>query len=401
MKRTLKLTVVSETYPPEINGVANTLRHLVGELRRRGHRVQLVRPRQATDAGDATRAGETLVPGLPLPGYAGLRCGLPVYWRLRRLWRQDSPELLYIATEGPLGHAALAAATALAIPALSGFHTRFDHYSRHYRLGWLQPAVANALRRFHNRSAATLVATADLRERLSEQGFANVRVFGRGVDAALFSPARRRADLRRQWGCGDEDPVLLYVGRVAAEKNVDLALRAFARAQAALPGARCVVVGDGPELARLRRAYPQFHFAGSRSGAELAEHYASADVFVFPSLSETFGNVVVEAMASGLAVVAFDEAAAHALIRSQGNGISVASGDERAFISAVVDAARTSEGLRAMRRAARASAEALAWARVIDAFETCMFEVLAQRPAPAGGVPRPASAARYARNPER
>jgi glycosyltransferase involved in cell wall biosynthesis len=265
MAHALRVTVVTETYPPEINGVANTMRHLVVRLTGRGHQIQVVRPRQAADGGPHAEglATETLVPGLPIPGYPGLRFGLPVYWRLRRLWRLRRPDVIYIATEGPLGQAALMAARASAIPTLTGFHTQFQQYSLHYGLGLLAAPIARALRRFHNRSDATLVPTAELRDRLIAQGFTRVQVAGRGVDTALFTPARRRAELRSRWGCGPLDPALLYVGRLAAEKNIKLVLETFSRTRVALPNAQCILVGDGPELARLRQAYPQFHFAGA------------------------------------------------------------------------------------------------------------------------------------------
>ena len=383
MSKTYRLALVTETYPPEINGVASTLRHLVAGLRQRGHRVQVIRPRQGSDrAGEHQADAEVLVPGLPIPRYPGLRFGLPVYWRLCRLWQETPPEIVYVATEGPLGHAALAAARAAGIPTLAGFHTRFEQYSRHYApgaAGWLPRLVARSLRHFHNRADATLVATAELRERLSADGFARVRVWGRGVDPTLFSPERRSADLRSQWGCSGSDPVLIHVGRLAPEKNLGLAIDAFTRAQAALPGARCVLVGDGPELPRLRRSFPQFVFTGAKTGVELAEHYASADLFVFPSLSETFGNVVPEAMASGLATVAFADAAARLLIRSGASGVTVARGDAAAFVAAVVATAQDPERIDRYRSAARATALTLGWDQAIDTFVAHMDEVSARR----------------------
>lgn len=374
----LHIAVVTETYPPEINGVANTMRHLVAGLQGRGHQVHVVRPRQR---GDHTRPGEprsaeTLVPGLPIPGYPGLHFGLPVYWRLQRQWRHLGPDLVYIATEGPLGRAALKAANAIGIPVVTGFHTQFSLYSRHYGLGLLAEPIARSLRRFHNHSNATLVPTVELRDRLTTQGFTQVRVFGRGVDTELFSPRYRSAELRAGWSCGPDDPVLLYVGRLAAEKNIDLVMQTFARTQAAVPNAQCVVVGNGPALQRLRRDYPQYRFVGAKLDFELAEHYASADLFVFPSLTETFGNVVPEAMASGLAVVAFDEAAAHNLIRSWVNGITVDPGDHRAFIDAAVVAANDVELLRRLGTRARTTAETLGWDGIIEVVERCLFDVV-------------------------
>lgn len=379
--RALHLAVITETYPPEINGVANTMRQLVLGMERRGHRVQVIRPRQDGDPRSKADQGpgETLVPGLPIPGYRGLRFGLPVFWRLRRLWRRERPDLVYIATQGPLGHAALKAALGAGIPAVTGFHTQFQQYSLHYGLGLLTRPIERTLRKFHNSSDATLVPTAELRDRLTARGFANVQVFGRGVDTGLFAPARRREDLRAAWGCGPLDLVLLYVGRVAAEKNIDLVLATFAAARGAVPQVRGVLVGDGPGLGRLRRGHPEWVCTGAKVGVELAEHYASADLFVFPSLTETFGNVVPEAMASGLAVLAFDYAAAHKYIRPGDNGLTVAENDREAFIGAAVAAVRDPQGLRRMGAQARDTAEALGWDRVIEAVERQLSEVIARR----------------------
>lgn len=376
--RVLRIGLVTETYPPEINGVANTLSHLAAGLERRGHCVHLIRPRQKGEratSGDGERH-EMLVPGLPIPGYRGLRFGLPVYWRLRRLWRRTPPDTVYIATQGPLGHAALAAARSAGIPVLTGFHTRFQEYSGHYGLGILARSIVAMLRRFHNRSSATLVPTTKLRVELTELGFENVHVLGRGVDTSLFDPCRRSKDLRHSWGCGPADPVVLYVGRLAAEKNLDLVLAAFAGIVARSPDARLVLVGDGPELKPLRLAHPDLLLTGARVGVELAAHYASGDLFLFPSLTETFGNVVPEAMASGLPVIAFDDGAAGICICNGQNGIKVPTGDGRAFCEAAVAAIGDDSARRMMGRNARVTAEGMSWDQVIEDLEERLFEVI-------------------------
>jgi glycosyltransferase involved in cell wall biosynthesis len=375
------VAITTETYPPEINGVANTLRYLAEGLEGRGHQIHLVRPRQGREPVppvSPTRR-ETLVPGLPIPGYRGLQFGLPVYWRLRRLWRKDRPSVVYIATQGPLGHAALTAARSLGIPSLTGFHTQFHQYSSHYGVGLLTRPIVRTLRRFHNRSDATLVPTADLREALVTQGFHNVHVFGRGVDTGLFAPHRRSPGLRVAWGACEDTPVVIYVGRLAAEKNVALALTAFRAIEGACPGARFVLIGDGPARERLGRYEPDLIFAGAKVGVELAQHYASGDLFLFPSLTETFGNVVPEAMASGLAVVAFDYAAAAACIRSGENGITVPLGDEDAFVSAAVATAADPQQRSTLGAAARATAETLSWDPVLNRVEELLFTVIRRR----------------------
>lgn len=379
--RPLRVAVVTETYPPEINGVANTMHQLVAGLAGRGHRVRLVRPRQLVDPrqGAPDPDGETLVPGLPIPGYRGLRLGLPVFRRLWTLWRSMRPDVAYIATQGPLGRAALRAAEALEIPAVTGFHTQFDQYSRHYGLGFLTRSIEASLRRFHNRSDTTLVPTEELQQHLIARGFTKVEVFARGVDTDRFSPVRRRADLRAAWGCRPEDLVLICVGRLAPEKNIDLVLAACTAARTARPGVRCVLVGDGPALPHLVQAHPEFVLTGAKVGLDLAEHYASGDLFVFPSLTETYGNVVPEAMASGLAVVAFDYAAAHRLIRNGENGITVTAGDRDAFIAATLAAIRDSDRLRRLGAEARRTAETLDWSGIIDGVEARLRAVVAAR----------------------
>lgn len=379
--RRLRVAIATETYPPEINGVANTLRHLVEGLEGRGHQIHLVRPRQPheTPPSPTLTRRESLVPGLPIPGYRGLQFGLPVYWRLRRLWRKDRPSVAYIATQGPLGHAALTAARSLGIPSLTGFHTQFHQYSRHYGVGLLTHPIVRTLRRFHNRSDATLVPTAELRDALIAQGFRNVHVFGRGVDTDLFASHRRSPELRRSWGAGEETPVVIYVGRIAAEKNLALALTAFRAIEGARPGARFVLIGDGPAREPLARTEPDLIFTGAKVGVELAEHYASGDLFVFPSLTETFGNVVPEAMASGLAVVAFDYAAAAACIGNGESGVKVPLGEEAAFVAAAVATAQDAGRRRAIGAAARATAETLGWDRVLNRVEELLLTVIRRR----------------------
>jgi glycosyltransferase involved in cell wall biosynthesis len=191
--------------------------------------VRIVRPRQGkADTGDEH---ELALPGLPLPGYAGLRFGLPAGRRLHREWRHSKPDLVHVVTEGPLGWSAVSAARRLGIPVTSGFHTNFDRYSLHYGLGWMRPAVAAYLRSLHRRTRATMVPTAALAADLAGEGLSGVRVVGRGVDAELFDPERRDPALRKRWGVADEGPVCLYVGRLAPEKNLALVERSFAAIQ--------------------------------------------------------------------------------------------------------------------------------------------------------------------------
>jgi glycosyltransferase involved in cell wall biosynthesis len=355
----MHVSLVTETYPPEINGVALTVQRLARGLRRLGHEVSLVRPRQPAQTDAQGEFPELLVPGAGLPRYPGLRFGLPALGRLKGYWQARRPDVVYAATEGPLGWAALRAARQAGIPVATGFHTRFDDYFGHYGLKFLTPLVFAWLRRFHNSAQATVVPTRELQDFLLAKGFRDVVLMRRAVDLAQFDPARRDPALRAQWGLDDGALCVLYVGRIAPEKNLDLAVRAFRAIAARRPDARFVWVGDGPSRSRLAQDNPDFLFAGVRHGDDLARHYASGDLFVFPSLSETFGNVTLEAMASGVATVAFDYGAAREHITSTAIGRAVPCDDPEAFVAAAVALATDDEPRRAIGRAGRAALDGL------------------------------------------
>ncbi|MGE5466615.1 MAG: glycosyltransferase family 4 protein [Ignavibacteria bacterium] len=366
----LRIALVTETFPPEVNGVAMTLGKLAEGLRSRDHAVQIVRPRQPRHDSQSIDDGDTdlLVRGLPIPGYGGLRFGLPATAALRRAWQRRRPDVVHIATEGPLGWSALRAARSLALPITSSFHTNFDAYSSHYRLGWLKAPIARYLRRVHNATELTFVPTQGLAGELHDSGYCNVEVLSRGVDIRLFNPARRSESLRARWGAGPGDLVVAYVGRLAPEKNLGLVLAAFAAITQVRPDARLVFVGDGPLRRSLAARHTHHVFAGMRRGVELAEHYASVDLFLFPSLTETFGNVTAEALASGLGVVAYDCAAAADLIEDGSNGCLAAPGDEAAFIDAAVSLAAQPDQLGLLRALAAPSVRHLDWERIHDDF---------------------------------
>jgi glycosyltransferase involved in cell wall biosynthesis len=317
----VRIAYVTETYPPEINGVALTAERTVRYLRASGHRVQLMRPRHGHEAARRD-ADEWRSAGAPIPMYPELRFGWATPGALREAWRREggAPDLVHVATPGPLGWAALRAAREEGIPTSADFRTNFHAYCGHYGLGWLEPVVLGYLRRFHGLADLNFVPTQELARQLAGHGFERLEVLGRGVDARQFSPARRDLELRRDWRAGPDHRVLLHVGRLAPEKNAGLALQTFERLSARRPGLHMVVVGDGPMRAKLERAHPRVKFVGMQTGQALARHYASADVFLFPSLTETFGNVTLEALASGLAVAAFNTGAAAQHIRDGVSG---------------------------------------------------------------------------------
>ncbi len=386
-RRSMRVAFVTETYPPEVNGVATTTAQFVEGLHRRQHDVQLIRPRQAEGDRPDAEPGfhEVLMRGLAIPKYPQLRMGVPSKRALVKLWSLRRPDVVHVATEGPLGWSALQAARHLQLPATSDFRTNFHAYSRHYGVGWLQRPIMAYLRKFHNRCVCTLVPTEALRADLAAAGFERLQVVPRGVDTQRFAPARRSEDLRRAWGAAPGDLVVGCVGRLAAEKNLGVVLAAFRAIRENLPRARLVLVGDGPLRAELAAACPDAVFAGMRGGDDLAAHYASLDLFLFPSLTETFGNVTVEALASGLPVLAFDHAAAGQLIRSGENGRLAAAGDSAAFVAAAVALARD-DALRARLAAqALATAQGLGWEAVVARFESHLGAACG-----AGSTPSPA-----------
>ena len=394
MRPQLRIAVVTETYPPEVNGVAMTLGRLVNGLQVRNHQVQLIRPRQ--NDGDQPQPTATLSEhlqrGIALPRYEGLKMGLPAKAALTRLWTRQRPDVVQIATEGPLGWSALAAANKLRLPVASDFHTNFHSYSSHYGFGLLRRAIVAYLRKFHNKAAVTLVPTEGIRRELLAHGYENIEIIGRGVDTQLFHPGRRDAALRAQWGVGENETAVLYVGRLAAEKNLSLVFSAFDAMHQAHPATRLVLVGDGPERAGWQAKRPDAIFCGTQVGETLAAHYASGDVFLFPSLTETWGNVTIEAMASGLAVVAYDCAAAEEIIRHGENGLKVAPEDQAAFIAQAASLAPDVARQRRLGTAAAARAAQLSWDAIIDSFERVLLRLANPEPATEPQLDWPAAA---------
>jgi len=369
MESMSSIALVTETWPPEINGVAMTLSRLTRGLSERNWHVTLVRPQQQSREIVDTHQ-HLLVPGLPIPGYAGLRFGLPMSRMLFKRWSEQRPDVVHIATQGPLGWAAMKVAKRLNLPVTTSFHTNFHRYCGHYGLKLISQSVARYLRKFHNQATCTMTPNEPLSQSLRQDGYQNVFTVGRGIDTALFNPNRRSDALRAEWQANDV--VVIYVGRIAAEKNLQGVVDAFAHVQAVRPNAKMVWVGDGPQLKNMREQYPQHIFVGAKRGEELATYYASADIFLFPSMTETFGNVVLEAMSSGLAVVAYSYAAAESYIQHGESGLLAKFGDLADFNEQATQIASQPERMQAMRLAARIAIESVPWDEVCDQFETLL-----------------------------
>jgi glycosyltransferase involved in cell wall biosynthesis len=276
MIRSGRVLIVTDAWHPQVNGVVRTLSKLAEELSVLGVETCFLTPERFRS--------------FPMPFYPDIRLALATPGRIAREIAETAPDFIHIATEGPLGQFARRACRKQGRVFTTSYHTKFPEYLS-ARLPIPESWAYRKLREFHNSGQGCMVATASLGRDLEERGFNNIRLWTRGVDAELFHPAQRREpDLPR--------PVFLYVGRVAVEKNIPAFL------DLDLPGSK-VVVGDGPERAALKKRYPDVHFAGVLSGTDLAAAYASADVFVFPSRTDTFGNVLLEAMASGCPVAAY------------------------------------------------------------------------------------------------
>eukprot|EP00903_Cladosiphon_okamuranus_P003572 g3570.t1 len=344
-----------------------TLGRLSEGLRERGHRVHVIR----TGTGST---GQTIAASIPLPGYKEVRVGLPDPFKLRKRWLRKRPDAIYVATESPLGKSAVKAARALGIPVASGFHTNFHEYMERYSLGGLQPIAMAYLKKFHDKTDCTLAPSPELVDRLREEGFSNVYLLGRGVDTSLFHPSKRSEQLRSRWGASPGSRVALVVGRIAAEKNLDLAVTSFEAMRKTMPDTQCVMVGDGPVREKLSAKYPWIHFAGMQLGEDLATHYASADILLFPSETETFGNVVLEGMASGLATVSYNYAAAARFVEHEVNGLKAEKGDAEGFIREAI-AALSFPSTSSLRSAARKLAETQGWDDIVGEFESRLKDI--------------------------
>ena len=374
----LRIAVVTETWPPEVNGVAMTLAKLVQGLSHRNHDVQLIRPRQTKTDSPMSDASleEVLMRGMPIPRYPELKLGLPSKKTLVKTWTLRRPDVVHIATEGPLGWSALQAAKVLKLPVTSDFRTNFQSYSKHYGVGWLRKPIVAYLRKFHNATACTMVPTRELMRTLSQNGFANLKVVSRGVDTKLFNIAKRDTGLRSSWGATDDTKVLISVGRMAPEKNLDQVLKTYDALKSTGQAFKLVMVGDGPLKEQFQKRYPEIIFPGMLSQTNLAAYYASSDLFIFPSQTETFGNVTLEALASGIPVLAFDCAAARDWVQTGVNGWLIAENNPEGFAAQAVTIFNSKDLLDQITQSTRQQVVHLDWDQIAEQVESVFWDAI-------------------------
>ena len=377
----LRIAVVTETWPPEVNGVAVTLAKLVQALGHRNHNVQLIRPRQTKSDLPMQDASleEVLMRGMPIPRYPELKLGLPSKKTLVNAWSIRRPDVVHIATEGPLGWSALQAAKVLKLPVTSDFRTNFQSYSKHYGVGWLRKPIVAYLRKFHNATACTMVPTNDLKRTLSDNGFQNLKVVARGVDTQLFNLNKRNAELRQSWGANDDTKVLISVGRMAPEKNLEQVLKSYEALRFMGDKVKLVMVGDGPLREQFQQRYPDVIFPGMLAQQALSVYYASSDLFVFPSQTETFGNVTLEALASGIPVLAFDCAAARDWVQPNVNGWLVAENNPEGFAAQAVAIFKESGLLDWVTQSTRQQVVHLDWDQIAEQVESVFWNAIRMR----------------------
>jgi glycosyltransferase involved in cell wall biosynthesis len=353
----MKILIATDAWHPQVNGVVRTLGHLAREAKGLGAEIAFLAPDQFRT--------------LPMPGYPEIRLALTGPGTIERRLDHIRPDAVHIATEGPIGHAMRRVCIRRGVPFTTSFHTRFpDYLAERLPLPgrWTCAVTWGWLRRFHDAGSAVMAATPTLAAELADRGFANVKIWPRGVDARLFRP-RERVNI------GLPRPIFLTVGRLAVEKNIEAFLALD------LPGTK-LVVGDGPARRGLMRRFPDAVFLGTAQGEALAEIYAAADVFVFPSRTDTFGLVLLEALASGVPVAAFPAAAPRDVIGAAPVGVL----DEDLRHACL-------EALECPREECRAFASRMTWEASARTFLDHVKEAMKGMKGPRGNAARPVMAA--------
>ncbi|MFW5802957.1 MAG: glycosyltransferase family 4 protein [Verrucomicrobiota bacterium] len=361
----MRITLASETFFPQVNGVSRTLEQLVAFLNHSGDQVQLLAPCYKQGAPQsAALSSMHAYPAWQLPFYREIHLPLCSRKTVQSHIEQFNPDVVHVATEGPLGYKALRIAKNMRLPLVTSYHTNFSQYMQCYGAAILSGGLWKYLRWFHNSGECTLCPSDSIREILAEKRFNNLIVWGRGVDCQQFNPDKRSEDIRRELGVEPGEQLLAYAGRVANEKNLTMLIDAFQTLPETVK-AKLAIIGDGPIREKLRhRSDQRILYPGYKHGEELATLYASCDLFVFPSLTETFGNVMLEAMAAGLPVLAYNVPGPKDVVRHGQTGALVDEVSSPALADALLELLAKPHELAAMATAARTHAESQTWAAV-------------------------------------
>ena len=373
----MRVTIVTETYFPQVNGVSRTLGELVRHLIHCGDTVQLIHPKY----GPSTKADPHthLVRSVVLPFYKDVHLPIPPFGSAHRAIKSFDPDVIHIASEATLGLSVLIYAMRHGLNVVSSFHTNFDQYTGHYRVGWARWLIWRYLRWFHNCTRETYVPSEATIGELERKRFERLVLWKRGVDSTLFRPDRPgRLKIRQEFGWSPEDIVVSYVSRIAAEKNIDYLADALAILVSRRPGVRVLMVGDGPSRTALEgRIGTIARFVGYRQGEDLADYYSASDIFAFASLTETFGNVVLEAMSSGLPVVALRAGGVGDTVQSGNTGLLINPSEPPVLLAdsliSLVD--HREERLR-MANLAREYAQSQSWETIMDGLRDCYLRIL-------------------------
>ncbi|HIK43413.1 MAG TPA: glycosyltransferase family 1 protein [Leptolyngbyaceae cyanobacterium M65_K2018_010] len=374
----MRIALFTETFLPKVDGIVTRLKHTVDHLQRQGHQVMVFSP----EGGLREYRGAQIhgVSGFPLPLYPELKLALPRP-SIGEALEAFRPDLVHVVNPAVLGLAGIYYSKTMDLPLVASYHTHLPKYLEHYGLGMLEGLMWEIIKAMHNQAHINLVTSTAMEAELSARGVDRVEVWQRGVDTELFRPELASTAMRDRLSQGHpEAPLLLYIGRLSAEKEIDRIKPVLQ----AIPGARLALVGDGPYRAELEAHFADTptHFVGYLAGEDLAAAYASADAFVFPSRTETLGLVLLEAMAAGCPVVAANSGGIPDIVTDGVNGFLFDPLDEEGAITATRRLLETQEEREILRRNAVAEAERWGWAAATRQLQQFYYQVLDQRSLP-------------------
>lgn len=377
----LRVALFTGNYNYVMDGPVRALNRLVAHIENSGHQALVFAPTTETPA--FKHSGELFsIPSVALPGSRSeYRLGLGLSGGARRRLEEFAPTIIHVASPDWLGLSALNYARKNKIPAVASFHTRFDTYPRYYGLGWLEGGVTDYLRYFYSRCERVYAPSQSMVDELKRDRIGkDIRLWARGVDQLLFNPARRDMAWRRSVGVADDEIIVAFVGRVVLEKAIDVFAEAVSTASKTNPKIRALVVGEGPEKQRFADILPTGVFTGYLEGEALARAYASADIFFNPSVTETFGNVTLEAMASGVPGVCAAASGSRSLVEDGKTGLLIGDAkDAGAFARALVELSSDGDLRKKMGVAARSKSSAFVWDTILDRLVTDYLEIAASR----------------------